>query len=86
MHSVSSDGSTFKIPPRSTLNDAKREAWMLDLKKIDEPLHKLLRNAPIGYRGDKILDILSEREIPLQRASWYIKIVRLNEIVGVFVI
>ena len=53
----------------------------MDLKNLEEPLFRMLRNVPIGFRGEKILEVMADREIPFQRATWYIKIVRLNELV-----
>lgn len=48
--------STFKPPPRVTLTDSKREAWVKELAKPNVPLRKLSRTIPHGIRGRVLLD------------------------------
>ncbi|KAF7724120.1 RNA polymerase II mediator complex subunit [Apophysomyces ossiformis] len=69
----------FKPPTRSTLVDPKREHWMQELANAVVPLRKLARNAPHGFKGEKLLDALAARQVPFLRATWYIKIVGLSE-------
>lgn len=66
---------------RSTLNESKREQWMQELASGSVPLRRLMRNAPHGFKGEKLLETLAARQVPFLRATWYIKIVGLSEMV-----
>ncbi|KAF2156402.1 hypothetical protein K461DRAFT_291320 [Myriangium duriaei CBS 260.36] len=72
--------STFKPPPRVTLTDTKREAWLRDLASPDVPLRRLSRTIPHGIRGKVLLDQCFSKTVPLSRAIWLIKCVGANEI------
>lgn len=54
---------------------------MQDLAKGVVPLRKLIRNVPHGFKGEKLLETLSTKQVPFIRATWYIKIVGLSEMV-----
>ena len=72
--------STFKPPPRVTLTDAKREAWLKDLADPRIPLRRLSRTIPHGIRGKALLDHCLAKKIPTWRAVWLAKCVGANEI------
>ncbi|KXL45584.1 hypothetical protein M433DRAFT_64607, partial [Acidomyces richmondensis BFW] len=72
--------STFKPPPRVTVTDTKREAWLRDLANPDIPLRKQSRTIPHGIRGKLLMDQCLGKEIPLQRAVWLAKCVGANEL------
>lgn len=72
--------STFKPPPRVTLTDTKREAWLRDLASPNVPLRKLSRTIPHGIRGKVLLDQCISKAIPTPRAVWLAKCVGANEI------
>lgn len=83
-------GSTYKPPNRVTLNDQKRDAWMADLAgeatratpATPMPkLSKLARTVPHGLRGEKLLDAIASRIVPVQRACWLIRSVGYGEFV-----
>ena len=74
--------STFKPPPRVTLTDTKREAWLRDLATPTVPLRKLSRTIPHGIRGKVLLDQCLSKQIPSARAVWLAKCVGANEIRG----
>ncbi|MCJ1245835.1 RNA polymerase II mediator complex subunit [Trapelia coarctata] len=71
---------TFKPPPRVTLTDAKREAWLRDLANSTIPLRRLSRTIPHGIRGKSLLDHCLAKRIPTWRAVWLAKCVGANEI------
>lgn len=79
-HGVVSSASTFKPPPRVTLTDAKREAWLRDLANPSIPLRRLSRTIPHGIRGKILLDHCLSKQIPTSRAIWLVKCVGANEI------
>ena len=72
--------STFKPPPRVTLTDTKREAWLKDLADPATPLRRLSRTIPHGIRGRILLDHCLAKNIPIWRAIWLAKCVGANEI------
>ena len=71
---------TFKPPPRVTLTDTKREAWLKDLADPVVPLRRLSRTIPHGIRGKALLDQCLSKKVPIWRAIWLVKCVGANEI------
>lgn len=67
---------------RTTLIDAKREQWMHELSSGVVPLKQLAKNVPHGFKGEKLLETLATKQVPFLRATWYIKIVGLSEMVS----
>lgn len=76
--------STFKIPTRVTLNDAKRQVWFADLANPDVPLHKLGRSVPHGAKGHDLLDLLHSNNVAIPRAVWFLRVFGANETVLFF--
>ncbi|OAV99322.1 hypothetical protein PTTG_04592 [Puccinia triticina 1-1 BBBD Race 1] len=72
--------STIKVPGRVTLNEQKRENWLRELADNSVPLLKLSKNVPHGFKGEKLLEMLVTRKIDSTRATWYIRLIGLNEI------
>ncbi|KAF9284208.1 RNA polymerase II mediator complex subunit [Mortierella alpina] len=70
--------STFRPPSRATLNDQKKEQWMTDLSGTTS-LRRLSKSVPHGFKSEKLLEALAQRQVPMLRATWYIKIVALSE-------
>ncbi|KAL6079581.1 Mediator of RNA polymerase II transcription subunit 12 [Balamuthia mandrillaris] len=54
-----------------------KEQWIHNLAGSD-PLHLLINSVPHGYRNVQLLDALVRFRVPLLRATWYIKVVQLN--------
>ncbi|EAW09216.1 uncharacterized protein ACLA_034190 [Aspergillus clavatus NRRL 1] len=79
-HSMVTAPSTFKPPPRVTLTDNKREAWLRDLANPTVPLRRLSRTIPHGIRGRVLLDQCLTKWVPVGRAVWLAKCVGANEI------
>ncbi|KAI6802374.1 hypothetical protein KC360_g846 [Hortaea werneckii] len=72
--------STFKPPPRVTVTDTKREAWLRDLANPEIPLRKQSRTIPHGIRGKLLMEQCLSKAIPMQRAVWLAKCVGANEL------
>jgi mediator of RNA polymerase II transcription subunit 12 len=72
--------STFKPPPRVTVTDTKREAWLKDLANTSIPLRRQSRTIPHGIRGKLLMEQCLAKSIPLQRAVWLAKCVGANEL------
>lgn len=79
-HGTITANSSFKPPPRVTLTDTKREAWLRDLANPIIPLRRLSRTIPHGVRGRILLDHCLSKDIPTSRAVWLAKCVGANEI------
>ncbi|KAL4939066.1 hypothetical protein BDV06DRAFT_199624 [Aspergillus oleicola] len=79
-HNTVNAPSNFKPPPRVTLTDNKREAWLRDLANPGVPLRRLSRTIPHGIRGKLLLDQCLGKLIPISRAVWLAKCVGANEI------
>lgn len=73
--------STFRMPSRVTLNDAKRQAWFADLANPDVPLHKLGKSVPHGAKGHDLLDLLQSNNVAISRAVWLLRVFGANETV-----
>ena len=67
---------------RSTLIESKKEQWMQDLANSTIPLCRLTRNVPHGFKNERLLETLAAKQGPFLRATWYIKIVGLSEMVS----
>ena len=80
IHGSVTAGCTFKPPPRVTLTDSKREAWLRDLANPTIPLRRLSRTIPHGIRGRALLDHSLAKNIPTSRSLWLAKCVGANEI------
>ncbi|KAI0344762.1 hypothetical protein BDW22DRAFT_1354912 [Trametopsis cervina] len=74
--------STFRLPSRVTLNDAKRLAWFADLANPDVPLQKLGKSVPHGAKGHDLLDLLHGNNVAIPRAVWFLRVFGGNETVG----
>ena len=78
--------STIKVPGRVTLNEQKRENWLRELADDSGSLLKLSKNVPHGFKGEKLLETLVSRKIECSRATWYIRLIELNEIVSLSIV
>ena len=65
--------SQFRLPPRVTVTDNRRQAWLNDLANPEIPLRKLSRTIPHGVRGKVFFDQCLSKNIPIDRAIWMAK-------------
>ena len=70
------------MPPRVTLNDAKRQAWFADLANPEVPLYKLGKSVPHGAKGHDLLDQLHDNNVAVERAVWLLRVFGANETVS----
>ncbi|KLO13572.1 hypothetical protein SCHPADRAFT_873833 [Schizopora paradoxa] len=75
--------SSFKIPSRVTLNDARRQQYFTDLANPDVPLYKLGKSIPHGVRGHDLLDLLRNFNVSVARAVWFVRVFGSNETAGI---
>ncbi|KAK9468540.1 hypothetical protein V1512DRAFT_246407 [Lipomyces arxii] len=74
--------TTFKPPPRVTLTDHKREAWLKDLATPSVPLRRLSRTIPHGLRNKILVEQCCNKRVPIHRAVWFARCVGANELRG----
>lgn len=74
--------STFKPPPRVTLTEQKKEAWLRDLANPAIPLRRLSRTIPHGTRNRSLLEQCCNKNVPISRAVWFARCVGANELRG----
>lgn len=77
-----SSASTFRPPPRVTLTEQKKEAWLRDLANSNVPLRKLSRTIPHGTRNRTLLEQCCSKAVPIPRAVWFARCVGANELRG----
>ncbi|KAF2070541.1 hypothetical protein CYY_008146 [Polysphondylium violaceum] len=62
------------VPEQKAWSANHRESWVLKLAG-NEPLSKLALSVPHGYKGETLLKMFLDNQVPLIRATWYTKIV-----------
>lgn len=72
--------TTFRVPPRVTLTDQKREQYLRDLANPSQSLRRLARGIPHGIRGRQILEQVCSKNVPVNRAIWFIRVINVNEL------
>ncbi|CAE6502670.1 unnamed protein product [Rhizoctonia solani] len=71
--------NTYKLPPRMTLNDTRKAAWLAELSNPTVPLSKLAKTVLHLPKGPDLLDILYGNNVAVSRAVWYVRILGANE-------
>lgn len=72
--------TTFRIPARVTLTDQKREQYLRDLANPSQSLRRLARSIPHGIRGRHLLEQVCSKNVPINRATWFIRVISVNEL------
>ncbi len=72
--------TTFRVPPRVTLTDQKREQYLRDLANPSQSLRRLARGVPHGIRGRLLLEQVCSKNVPVNRAIWFIRVISVNEL------
>ncbi|KAG8742716.1 RNA polymerase II mediator complex subunit [Ceratobasidium sp. 414] len=74
---------SYKLPPRMTLNDTRRSAWLADLSNPSAPLSKLSRTVLHVTKGPDLLDMLHAHGVAIPRAVWYVRVLGANETLSI---
>ena len=69
----------LRPPPRVTLTEQKREAWLRDLANPAKELRKLSKSIPHGIKGKALMGQCLAKNVPTARAVWFAKCVGANE-------
>lgn len=80
INKIKFESNNFRIPPRVTLTSSKKEAWLRDLANPSIPLLKIGEKLPHGIRNKILIDSISNRNVPINRALWFTKCVLFGEL------
>ncbi|KAL2623688.1 hypothetical protein R1flu_003893 [Riccia fluitans] len=67
------------VPEQRTYGDDFRKKWIEDLSQRKR-LRSLAEHVPHGYRRRSLFEVLIKHEVPRIRATWFIKIMYLNQV------
>ncbi|GAB4844487.1 hypothetical protein Ancab_037865 [Ancistrocladus abbreviatus] len=68
------------FPEQKACSEDFRRRWIEGLSQCHKSLHSLADHIPDGIRRKSLLDILIKNNVPLLRATWFIKIIYLNQV------
>eukprot|EP00899_Mesostigma_viride_P018732 jgi/Mesvir1/26860/Mv26595-RA.1 len=71
-------GPPFTFPEQKTCGEEFRLRWMQDLSQ-GRPLRQLADPVPHGFKRRSLLDALATHRVPLLRATWFVRVVYLNQ-------
>jgi mediator of RNA polymerase II transcription subunit 12, fungi type len=63
-----------------TLTDQKREQYLRDLANPSHSLRRLARGVPHGIKGRQLLEQVCNKNVPINRAIWFIRVISVNEL------
>lgn len=70
---------TGVFPEHRTCGEDFRKKWIEDLSQRKR-LRSLAEHVPLGYQRRTIFEALIKHDVPLLRATWFIKIIYLNQV------
>ncbi|KAK6918377.1 Mediator complex, subunit Med12 [Dillenia turbinata] len=68
------------FPEQRPCGDDSRRRWIEGLSQRHKRLCSLADHVPYGYRRRALFDVLIRNNVPLLRASWFIKVTYLNQV------
>ncbi|TPX49398.1 hypothetical protein SeMB42_g02631 [Synchytrium endobioticum] len=72
------DVSRYKLPDRVVVSDIKQ--WMTKLANENESLQELAKGVPQGVKGEQLVSLLIQHQVPVARATWLVRFVGASEI------
>uniref|UniRef100_A0A0D9X292 Mediator complex subunit Med12 domain-containing protein n=1 Tax=Leersia perrieri TaxID=77586 RepID=A0A0D9X292_9ORYZ len=66
-------------PEQRPCNEDTRRKWAEALSQPNKRLRSLSEHVPHGYRRKSLLDVLTRYNVPLLRATWFVKVTYLNQ-------
>jgi mediator of RNA polymerase II transcription subunit 12, fungi type len=58
-----------------------RQAFVADLANPNFPIHRFAKNVPHGFKGLDLLEMLYGKDVPVDRAAWFIQVLGAHEVV-----
>ncbi|CAL9154196.1 unnamed protein product [Musa hybrid cultivar] len=68
------------FPEQRASNEDSRRKWIEALSQQHKRLHSLAEHVPHGYRRKALFEVLIRYNVPLLRATWFIKVTYLNQV------
>ncbi|XP_022757342.1 mediator of RNA polymerase II transcription subunit 12-like isoform X2 [Durio zibethinus] len=68
------------FPEQRPSNEDFRKKWIEGLSQQHKRLHSLADQVPQGYKKRTLIEVLIRNNVPLLRATWFIKITYLNQV------
>ncbi|KAE8665811.1 Mediator of RNA polymerase II transcription subunit 12 [Hibiscus syriacus] len=68
------------FPERRPCNEDFRKKWIEGLSLQHKPLCSLADQVPQGYKKRTLIEVLIRNNVPLLRATWFIKVTYLNQV------
>lgn len=73
-------GKSGLFPEQRTYREDSKKKWIEDLSQPHKGLRSLAEHVPHGYRKKTLFEALIRHNVPLLRATWFIKITYLNQV------
>ncbi|KAJ6850557.1 mediator of RNA polymerase II transcription subunit 12-like [Iris pallida] len=70
------------FPEQRACGEDSRRKWIEALSQQHKPLRSLADHVPHGYRRKSLFEVLIRYNVPLLRATWFIKVTYLNQVHG----
>ncbi|KNA19836.1 hypothetical protein SOVF_057910 [Spinacia oleracea] len=68
------------FPEQKSCGEEFKKRWIEGLSQYHKSLRSLADHVPHGYRKKSLFDVLIKNNVPLLRATWFIKVTYLNQI------
>lgn len=68
------------FPEQKPCGEDYRKKWIESLSQQHKRLRQLAENVPHGYRRKALFEVLIRHNVPLLRATWFIKVTYLNQV------
>jgi hypothetical protein len=67
-------------PEQRPCNEDTRRKWAEALAQPNKRLRSLSEHVPHGYRRKSLFEVLTRYNVPLLRATWFVKVTYLNQV------
>ncbi|XP_050385344.1 mediator of RNA polymerase II transcription subunit 12 isoform X2 [Argentina anserina] len=68
------------FPEQRQCGEDLRKKWVEGLSQQHKRLRSLVDHVPLGYRKRSLFEVLIRNNVPLLRATWFVKVTYLNQI------
>ncbi|VVB06803.1 unnamed protein product [Arabis nemorensis] len=68
------------FPEQRSCGEETKKKWIESLSQHHKRLRSLADNIPIGYKRKSLFEVLVRNNVPLLRATWFIKVTYLNQV------
>ncbi|XWS77024.1 hypothetical protein CRYUN_Cryun01aG0228100 [Craigia yunnanensis] len=68
------------FPEQRSCNEDSRKKWIEGLSQQHKRLRSLADQVPLGYKKKTLIEVLIRNNVPLLRATWFIKVTYINQV------